>query len=504
MLTLEHRFYTGFLHQILFMSAFTVFSRPLSYHLLLKTILLSLLTNLAVAHPLSDDNIPSTKHGFWSLPVAGEPISMAELRTVAFRNDTIINPLPSDSSRVIISNGSAGIEFSPVSLQNNGGALIQPLNRSTNRGISTAFYLTDSANWSFYTNAQQRLIINSDGRIIANSSLLINQTAPGADALRVNGRARFDSSIFLVGRPDSSSFISFNTTTLRAATQPDDGISPYTTTPTEWAQGQSLPVFRLRHPLSVAGHQPGLNTSIRRDFMILPYEFGTVIEYNGVVECWVGGWSIHRGLAYVDVEGKGNGWGAVLWVGDDHDLGGVRATSRDNLMAGGNVNYGEISVEKFEGGPHGDLRFRLPSSQNEFHFIYGEKGSNNVIAKVNVNGLVIPGVRTVAGVAAPQKAQIAYDSADNKFKGFNGTSWMELGTSLITGKAAASANGAQLVYAIPHGQMKPPTYFNVVATSAAAANIGFVTVDLNSIVIHYTVPPPAGAENLSWNWQINR
>jgi hypothetical protein len=44
--------------------------------------------------------------------------------------------------------------------------------------------------------------------------------------------------------------------------------------------------------------------------------------------------------------------------------------------------------------------------------------------------------------------------------------------------------------------------FNVIATSAAAANISFVTADNQILNINYTTAPPSGTNNLSWNWLV--
>jgi hypothetical protein len=221
----------------------------------------------------------------------------------------------------------------------------------------------------------------------------------------------------------------------------------------------------------------------------------------------VGEWSIHKGLYYYDIEGKGNGWGGVLWVGDDVDGGGIRATARNNKTLGGDVAYGELSVEKFGLGdvPNGDFRFRLPSTQNQFHFVYGERGSTNIVAKLNNEGIVIPKVSSVSSVSAPEKAQIAFDSTDNQFKGFDGTNWEVLsGNNLITGSFTASSNGADYTYSIPHGLGVKPAYFNVIATSAAAANFNYVSADAVNIYVNYYLPPSAGTDNLSWNWQAKK
>ncbi len=228
-------------------------------------------------------------------------------------------------------------------------------------------------------------------------------------------KVTINTSLFVGG---DTSFVSLNSK-FKSANEPYDGFSPFTTTPVGWAKGKDLAGLRIRHPNSVTGNT-GANPSTLKDFMILPYQYGMVIEYNGVVECWVGEWSVHRGLSYGDTEGKGNGWGAVLWVGDDGDLGGIRATSRDNIASGGNQNYSEISSEKFTTEAHGDLRFRLPDTINTFQYVYGKRGSSNIVSEIGVNGIVLPSGNLPVN---PKKGTIFFDDIDNKFKGFDGTQW---------------------------------------------------------------------------------
>lgn len=421
--------------------------------------------------------------------------------------DTAISPfnIPGENDiKVVMSTGDNSLEISPLSSLNN-GLLIQPINRTANQGISSIFYLGDTSSWSFYTNAQQRFSISGNGIINAGAPLLINNAInDGKSALRINGSARFDTSIYLQANTDTSSFLSFNRNIQNESLSIDDSISPYTSTPTAWAAGQNIPGIRIRHPNNVTG-LTGLNTSIQRDLMILPYQYGMAIEYNGVVECWVGEWSIHKGVKFFDVEGKGNGWGAVLWVGDDVDEGGVRATARNNITLGGNITYGELSVEKFGGSPNGDFRFRLPSTQNQFHFVYGERGSENIIAKMTNQGLILPKISSIAVAQAPEKAQIVFDSTDNQFKGFNGANWVNFESNEIkTGTTVTTSNGTEIVYSISHGFTAIPSYFNVVATSEQAANISYVTANNTQILIHYVNPPVAGYNNLSWNWQVKK
>ncbi|MGG9972282.1 hypothetical protein ACQ33O_10855 [Ferruginibacter sp. SUN002] len=422
----------------------------------------------------------------------------------SFCNKSIAQFRPADepAPKVMIADGENALEITPLhSLFNS--VLIEPINRTTNKGLSTSFYLSDTSFWAFYTNSSVRLTINGNGNIVTHTPLFVNNAVEdNSSALRVNGIVKIDSAVYIPG--DTNSFISINHRVKNIYEDAEDSISPYTCTPTHWADGTNLPVFRLRHPKSVS-NMVNNHISAARDFMILPYEFGTAIEFNGIVECWVGEWSVHKGINYYDVEGKGNGWGGVSWVGDDIDGGGVRTTARNNLQEGGNVVYGEISVEKFGGTSNGDLRLRLPSTNNTFNFVYGPRGSENIIAKVSNQGLIIPLIPSLDSVTAPEKAQLSFDTSDNHLKIYNGTEWVNLSKNeLVTGSYITSSNGLDTVYTIPHQLNSVPSYFNVLATSEHAAGINYVTADATSITIHYTTPPPSGTSNLSWNWQIKK
>ena len=418
------------------------------------------------------------------------------LLTIVFFNTNII----SAQSKVSIANGNRSLEFSPYSTLTN-SYLIEPIDLSTLKGLSTSFYLRDTASWRFYTQDSIRLSILGNGKIITHSPLLVNNAVhDNRFTLSVKGSGKFDSSVYFRSEYDTTTFISINTNTKSQRFDPEDGFSAYTVTPTAWRAGKKLPVFRLRHPLNTSGVTSS-NTSVKRDFMILPYEYGMAIEYNGVVECWVGEWSIHRGTNYYDLEGNNNGWGGVLWVGDDQDMGGVRSTARNNSHIGGTLNYGEISVEKFAGGSHGDLQFRLPSQANNFDFVYGRRGTTYPSSRIKVDGWVLPRVSSTVSVTNPERAQMAFDSLESKMKYYNGSKWLSVDGS-IKGKSTQSSTGTLLQYKIPHGFGALPEYYNVMATSAAAANISFVTADNQFLYINYTIAPPSGTNNLSWNWMV--
>jgi hypothetical protein len=160
-----------------------------------------------------------------------------------------------------------------------------------------------------------------------------------------------------------------------------------TVTPITWLPGGDfISGLRLRHPLNVTGI--GGTVSAQKDLKILPYQYGFAIEYSGVVECWVGEWSIHKGILN-DVEGNSTGWGAVQWVGNDVDTGGLRFTARDNTSYSGSLKYGEMSVEQFSGNNAlGDMHFRLPSINNNFRFIYGPRGETFAYTEINQYGVI--------------------------------------------------------------------------------------------------------------------
>ena len=155
--------------------------------------------------------------------------------------------------------------------------------------------------------------------------------------------------------------------------------------PDSWIErlnnSKPIPYIRFRHPLNVTGL--GFATeSEKKDFIIAPYEYGILMRYSGVFEADVSQFSIHVGTqsAPLDLEMNGRqGHGAVLWVGDDKDLGGLRATSRNK----DSVFYSEISSEVFDGTSHGPLRFRIIDSTDRVEFVQGGRGYNRPFARLS-------------------------------------------------------------------------------------------------------------------------
>ena len=136
--------------------------------------------------------------------------------------------------------------------------------------------------------------------------------------------------------------------------------------------------------------------------------------------------------------------------------------------------------------------------------MYGGRGSTNIVAKISDKGFFLPVVSSVGTITVPEKGQIYFDSTNAEFSGYDGSQWINISNKIITGTAIKSSTGAGLVYTIAHGLANMPSYYNVQATSSAAANISYITADATNISVYYTAPPPTGTNNLSWNWEIKK
>ena len=248
-----------------------------------------------------------------------------------------------------------------------------------------------------------------------------------------------------------------------------DGIEIQTSTPTEWADGLKIPVFRIRHPNNVSSiphnrrfSSKGLidennnfrdkvnnRKSIFQDFKIIPYQYGMAVEYNGVLENWVGEFSIHRGFDYYDMGDGGDGWGGVLWVGDDYDTGGLRMTARNNTITGGNIKFTEISSELFFGASAGNLRLRLVDSTDRIDLLWGGRGSNNVVSYIGQTGIKFPTVSNVSSIASPIKGLTVFDDADCTMKVYTGANWGDLSINKFIGQTGIKFPSVSNVSSIP-------------------------------------------------------
>ncbi len=244
-----------------------------------------------------------------------------------------------------------------------------------------------------------------------------------------------------------------------------DGDEIQSSVSSDWANGGKIPVFRLRHPINTSGIIG--NNSIARDFKIFPYEAGIAVEYNGVLENWVGQFSIQRGHNYFDQGDGGNGWGAILWVGDDGDTGGLRMTARNNLYYGGNLKFTEISSEGYNQNSAGNLRLRVVDSTDRIDFVGGRRGSNNIYSFIGQTGIKFPAVSNVASILSPTKGLTVFDNADSSMKVYTGAVWNDLsnhrqyGSDSINTDTILSYSGKQVKYVnASNGDITIPTVSN--------------------------------------------
>jgi len=277
-----------------------------------------------------------------------------------------------------------------------------------------------------------------------------------------------------------------------------DGNEIQTALPTSWANGSKIPVFRIRHPINIMGNPynrkpafKGLSVdnkkfldkfynrkSIFQDYKIMPYQYGMAVEYNGVLENWVGEFSIHRGFDYYDMGDGGDGWGAVFWVGDDYDTGGLRMTARNNKLTGGSIKFTEISSELFVGASAGNLRLRVVDTTDRFDFLWGGRGSNNVFSFISQTGIKFPTVSNVSLINSPIKGLTVFDDADSTMKVFTGSNWGDLSINKYIGQTGIKFPSVSNVASIA-SPIKGLTVFDN-ADSTMKVFTGAVWGDLNT------------------------
>jgi hypothetical protein len=255
-----------------------------------------------------------------------------------------------------------------------------------------------------------------------------------------------------------------------------DGNEIQTSVSTAWANGNKIPIFRLRHLNNTSG-VPN-STSIAKDFKIFPYEAGMAVEYNGVLENWVGQFSIQRGYNYFDQGDGGNGWGGILWVGNDNDTGGVRITARNNIFYGGNLKFTEISSEQYNQNSAGNLRLRLVDDTDRIDFVFGKRGSNNVVSSIGQTGIKFPSINNVSSIASPMRGLTVFDDADSTMKVFTGAVWGDLNTNKFIGQTGIKFPSINNVSSIA-SPIKGLTVFDN-ADSTMKVYTGAVWGDLNN------------------------
>jgi hypothetical protein len=106
-----------------------------------------------------------------------------------------------------------------------------------------------------------------------------------------------------------------------------------------------------------------------KDFIIAPYKYGLSMSYPGVVEVAAAEFSVHAQA--------GSTIGAHLWVGDEHDLGGILTMAHDAQNSDGTIDrsrsFVSLTSQTFIGGSHGDMLFAVRDPLDNFRFQFGPR-----------------------------------------------------------------------------------------------------------------------------------
>jgi len=143
----------------------------------------------------------------------------------------------------------------------------------------------------------------------------------------------------------------------------------------------------------------------------------------------------------------------------------------------------------------------------------GNTGTKDAINVVNGDFLHILGVHCYTGYTA--RRALTLDSGSSKcviLGNALGNGVSDSGSNNIirynygwkteaSGTATFSGDGSTTTFTIAHGLSAAPTSFYVTPTSADAAGSFYLTADATNITITYSIAPPSGTNNLTYNWR---
>jgi hypothetical protein len=180
--------------------------------------------------------------------------------------------------------------------------------------------------------------------------------------------------------------------------QSADSVSVLSTT--GWAPGADQTHLRLSRSTT--------DPSGGKDFLITPYEFGTAVEYAGVIEVWSKAFSVH-------------GYGANspnFWVDDEGDLGGLLVQGRVDPLPNGHVR---IAAQRFDGSSHGTIIFTVRNPEDVFNFTSG--GITNIPEHllVSIGQVLSPAVQASALQVRSPSVLTALESDELAGRGLVGT-----------------------------------------------------------------------------------
>jgi hypothetical protein len=197
------------------------------------------------------------------------------------------------------------------------------------------------------------------------------------------------------------------------------------------------------------------------------------MEYGGVVECWVGQFSIHAYKPWID--------GAILWVGDQSDYGGLRQTAQA-VGHGTDINAGpwcEISSENFDNTSHGPLRFRLVNDTDAVEIWQGGRYTPSAYKKHLALGTVGPTRQPGVAFGPTGAGVLFFDAGALKYSGPGGL----VGT-------AASGIGLQGSGSLAPLLLVPRTVAG--APTTGTHSVGEIVVDSKGALFQCVAPGTPG------------
>jgi hypothetical protein len=231
------------------------------------------------------------------------------------------------------------------------------------------------------------LVVSGDGSLLANVNASTLEGLHATDFARVglpqnvNGLETLTSKQLALNA-DSGAAIQFGAATVAREDQDTGHVSAFSqagpqmhfrltrsycdkTSTSQQSLSDQTNYFCVPDAVTIDDAHPASSTP-NKDFIIAPYKYGMGVSYPGVIEVVSSEFSLHA---------QGPTFGAHLWVGDEHDLGGILVTAHDAMNSDNTIDRSQsfvsLTSESFTGGSHGDMLFSVRDPQDNFRFQFG-------------------------------------------------------------------------------------------------------------------------------------
>jgi hypothetical protein len=231
------------------------------------------------------------------------------------------------------------------------------------------------------------LVVSGDGSLLANVNASTLEGLHATDFARVglpqnvNGLETLTSKQLALNA-DSGAAIQFGAATVAREDQDTGHVSAFSqagpqmhfrltrsycdkTGTSQQSPSDQTNYFCVPDAVTIDDAHPASSTP-NKDFIIAPYKYGMGVSYPGVIEVVSSEFSLHA---------QGPTFGAHLWVGDEHDLGGILVTAHDAMNSDNTIDRSQsfvsLTSESFTGGSHGDMLFSVRDPQDNFRFQFG-------------------------------------------------------------------------------------------------------------------------------------